>query len=112
LLTRGPPFAVAQFANRSPFPMIHLLRQESVTDAVDEHPNSVAIAQANARLLRGLGTERLEEMVEACTLGTGATSGEDVDDTPPRDTGLATAPSAVRGARAARLFDALDSPSG
>ena len=52
--------------------MIHLLRQESVTDAVDEHPNSVAIAQANARLLRGLGTERLEEMVEACTLGTGS----------------------------------------
>ena len=52
--------------------MIHLLRQESVTEAVDEHPNSVAIAQANARLLRGLGTERLDQMVAACRLGTGA----------------------------------------
>ena len=52
--------------------MIHLLRQDSVTEAVDEHPNSVAIAQANARLLRGLGNERLEEMVGACTLATAA----------------------------------------
>ena len=47
-------------------------------------------------------------MVEACTLlGTGATS-VDVDDTASRDTG----PTAVRGARAARLFDALETPSG
>ena len=43
-----------------------------MTEAVDEHPNSVAIAQANARLLRGLGTERLEQMVAACRLGMGA----------------------------------------
>ena len=39
---------------------------------MDEHPNSVAIAQANARLLRGLGTEHLEQMVAACRLGMGA----------------------------------------
>ena len=43
-----------------------------MTEAVDEHPNSVAIAQANARLLRGLGTERLKQMVAACRLGTDA----------------------------------------
>ena len=72
--------AVAQFANRSPFPMIHLLRQDSVTEAVDDHPNSVAIAQANARLLRGLGTERLEEMVGACTLATATTTTVDTAD--------------------------------
>ena len=53
-------------------------------------------------------------MVEACTLlGTGAASVDvddvdDVDDTASRDTG----PTAVRGARAARLFDALETPSG
>ena len=91
-----------------------------MTEAVDDHPNSVAIAQANARLLRGLGREKLEEMVEACTLSTGgATSAVDdaavnadgtataVDDTALRDT---TVPTAVRSARAARLFDELDPP--
>ena len=56
------------FANRSPYPMIHLLRQESVTDAVDEHPNSVAIAQANARLLRGPNPSPSPNLTLALTL--------------------------------------------
>ena len=51
-----------------------------MTEAVDEHPNSVAIAQANARLLRGLGTERLEQMVAACRLGMGAAVDASVDE--------------------------------
>ena len=52
--------------------MLHLLRQDSVTAAVEEHPNSVAISRANAKLLRGLGTGQLEEMVRACRRGTAA----------------------------------------
>lgn len=50
----------ANHTNRSPFPMFHLLREDSVTRAVDGHPDIAAIPERNAALLRTLDPRRLE----------------------------------------------------
>ena len=48
------------FANRSPHPALHLLRQPSVTAAVDAHENSLDVPRSNQALLRRLGSAALE----------------------------------------------------
>jgi hypothetical protein len=40
--------------NRSPFPMLHLLREESVERAVASHPDVASIPERNIALLRSL----------------------------------------------------------
>ena len=54
------PEAVSHFTNRAPFPVLHLLREADVSDAVDRHPDPGGIPAANiARLERmGLGDVR------------------------------------------------------
>lgn len=45
----------ANWTNRSPWPLFHLLRERDVTAAVDQHPDPGGIPLRNQRLLRGLG---------------------------------------------------------
>jgi len=54
------------FANRSPFPMLHLLREDSVTRAVDSHPDVEQIVLNNARVLDGLGADALRKRRREC----------------------------------------------
>lgn len=42
----------ANATNRSPYPMLHLLREASVTDAVSAHPDPEGIPARNAEKLR------------------------------------------------------------
>lgn len=49
----------ANFSNRSPYPIFHLLRESSVSWAVDSHPYIEAIPERNIELLRGLDAEAL-----------------------------------------------------
>jgi uncharacterized protein len=46
---------ITNYTNRSPFPILHLLREESVTRAVETFPDELAIAQNNIATLRKLG---------------------------------------------------------
>lgn len=55
----------ANYSNRSPFPMLHLLRQVSVGAAVDAHPDSEAIPDRNIVHLRRLGAAVLADGLEA-----------------------------------------------
>ena len=43
----------SNFTNRSPYPMIHILRVDSVSKAVDQHPNIAIISENNIKKLRG-----------------------------------------------------------
>lgn len=54
------------YTNRSPFPMIHLLREESVEWAVDHHPDSSAIPERNIELLRKMGLKEIQALRSAC----------------------------------------------
>lgn len=55
------------YSNRSPFPMLHLLRESSVSRAVDNHPDAESIPDANIHKLRQLGTEKLEALLRRCS---------------------------------------------
>lgn len=46
---------VENCSNRSPYPMLHLLREDSVSRAVAAYPNADAIIERNMRTLRRLG---------------------------------------------------------
>jgi uncharacterized protein len=54
---------VGNFTNRSPFPTLHLLREESVTRAVETFPDVDGICQKNVATLRALGTTEIKKLI-------------------------------------------------
>ncbi len=50
----------ANYTNRSPYPMLHLLREASVTRAVDTFPDTESIPERNVELLRGMPAAKLK----------------------------------------------------
>ena len=46
---------ITNYTNRSPYPTLHLLREDSVDRAVDAFPDAAAIYQKNMATLRALG---------------------------------------------------------
>lgn len=58
-----PMDAASHFTNRAPFPMIHLLREDMVTRALETYPNPEQIPERNIQRLEGLGRERLQQML-------------------------------------------------
>lgn len=51
------PDDIANCSNRSPYPMLHLLRESSIDRAVAAFPEAEAIYDANIRTLRRLGRD-------------------------------------------------------
>jgi hypothetical protein len=49
------PDAIENFSNRSPYPMLHLLREESVERAVAAFPDAGRIPERNIETLRRIG---------------------------------------------------------
>lgn len=58
--------AVENATNRSPFPMLHLLREASVERAVSAFPDTAEIIEANVRTLRALGKDGLAALKAQC----------------------------------------------
>lgn len=48
---------IDNYTNRSPYPMLHLLREDSIERAVESHPETDSIWQQNVDTLRRLGHE-------------------------------------------------------
>lgn len=53
----------ANSTNRSPYPMLHLLREDSVTEVLETHPDPDGIPDRNVALLRRMGEEAIQQMV-------------------------------------------------
>ncbi len=51
------PDDMGNYSNRSPYPTLHLLREDSVGRAVDAFPDADAIVERNVRTLEKLGVE-------------------------------------------------------
>ena len=51
------PGDISNYTNRSPYPMLHLLREDSIERAVKSHPDTDAIYQHNIETLRRIGLE-------------------------------------------------------
>jgi len=59
--------AVENYTNRSPHPMLHLLREESVTEVAGDPAALAAIPQRNIETLRGLGRAEILARLRAAT---------------------------------------------
>ena len=51
------PDDVENFTNRSPYPTLHLLREDSVARAVEAFPDPDAIVERNIETMRQLGVD-------------------------------------------------------
>lgn len=54
------------YTNRSPYPMVHLLRETSIDRAVSSYPDVDNIPQRNIELMRHLGLDKLKSLLAAC----------------------------------------------
>ena len=57
------PDAVENFTNRSPYPMLHLLREESITKVAGDPAALDAIPARNVETLRALGRKKIAELL-------------------------------------------------
>jgi uncharacterized protein len=53
------PNAVENYTNRSPHPMLHLLREESITQVAGDPDELLEIPRRNIETMRGLGREKI-----------------------------------------------------
>jgi uncharacterized protein len=56
----------ANYTNRSPYPMLHLLRETSIERAVSSYPDVENIPQRNIALTRQLGLDKVKTLLAAC----------------------------------------------
>jgi hypothetical protein len=58
------PQDARNYSNRSPFPMLHILREASVEKAVAGYPDADLIPEHNQALLESLGNAHLQHMLD------------------------------------------------
>jgi len=57
----------ANYSNRSPYPMLHILREESLEKAIASHPNVEQIPMENTNRLNEIGYSKMQERLEQIT---------------------------------------------
>ena len=55
---------VENFTNRAPYPILHLLREDSVARAVAAFPDPDAIVERNIETLRGIGVDGWKKLLD------------------------------------------------
>lgn len=65
--------AAENYSNRSPYPMLHILREASLSAAIYSHPDPAAIPAANIRRLKQLGAAHMAALQAACLTGSNKT---------------------------------------
>lgn len=60
------PSDVENYTNRSPFPMLHFLREENVEKAIDSYENIDQITARNTELMKKLGADKLQVIMQNC----------------------------------------------
>jgi uncharacterized protein len=56
----------ANYTNRSPYPMLHILREESVSRAIDSYPDTQKIPEKNMAFAREKGLAYMQRLRAAC----------------------------------------------
>lgn len=54
------------YTNRSPYPMLHILREESLERAIQQHPDIDSIPIRNIAHMEKLGAEKMRAQLEDC----------------------------------------------
>ena len=60
------PADVENYTNRSPYPMLHLIREESLERAIAGYKDVDQIPLRNSELMNTLGKEKLQQLLQAC----------------------------------------------
>lgn len=63
------PEDVENYTNRSPYPVLHLIREASLERALAEYPDANQIPVRNIALMNSLGQDRLTALALACLGG-------------------------------------------
>jgi hypothetical protein len=56
----------ANYTNRSPYPMLHLLREQSVTKAINAYPGTEKIPEKNIAFAKTKGINYMQRLLKAC----------------------------------------------
>lgn len=62
----APQDDAANYTNRSPYPMLHLLREESIEKVLEKYPEPDQIPERNVRFAREKGAAYMKMMRDAC----------------------------------------------
>ncbi len=65
------PDAAENYTNRSPYPMLHIIREESIARAIADSPHLDQVPARNIALMNQLGKDRLRALMQACITGDG-----------------------------------------
>ena len=57
----------SNYTNRSPYPMLHFLREESVSKAVDSYPNIDEVPKRNIKFAHEKGLIYMQQLLAACS---------------------------------------------
>lgn len=57
----------SHYTNRSPYPMLHILREASVEAVLKTYPDPENIPQRNIELTQSLGLDAMRNLLKACT---------------------------------------------
>ena len=60
------PDAAENYTNRSPFPMLHLLREASLEAVIDSYPDVDGIPERNIELMNELGSDKMRSILHSC----------------------------------------------
>lgn len=58
-----PEEDISHYTNRSPYPMLHFIREAQMARVLKNYPNPEAIPNNNIECLRGLGIEALQQLL-------------------------------------------------
>jgi hypothetical protein len=56
----------ANYTNRSPYPMLHLIREASIEKALEHYPSPEAIPERNIEFARSQGLETMKQLLNEC----------------------------------------------
>lgn len=60
------PEDAENFSNRSPYPLLHILREDSLDRAIATYPDVDQIPERNITRMNALGAERLRQLWQSC----------------------------------------------
>lgn len=56
----------SNYTNRSPYPVLHIIREESLQKAIESHPDAGSIPDINIILARKMGSAKMQLLLDQC----------------------------------------------
>jgi len=58
--------APENYTNRSPYPILHIIRESALTEAIDNFPGVESVPDNNIKKMNEIGIEKLESLLKSC----------------------------------------------